>query len=108
MYKRQVVVLSIVAWAVVPCVVKITFPVDAKVPKVIALSFTSVVTVVVPDTVKVPLSVIASPLVKARFPFTVPCTPNAVVVLSIVTCPAVPAVDKITFPVETKVPKVIA
>ena len=85
-----------------------TFPVDAKVSKVIALLFTSVVAVVVPDTVNVLLSVIAPPLVKARFPFTVPCTPKAVVVLSIVACPVVPAVVKMTFPVDAKVSKVIA
>ena len=85
-----------------------TLPVDTKPSRVIALLFTSVVAVVVPDTVNVLLSVIAPPLVKARFPFTVPCTPKAVVVLSIVACPVVPAVVKITFPVDAKVSKVIA
>jgi hypothetical protein len=81
---NAVVVLLTTALPVVPDEFKDTSPVEAKVPKVIAWSATSVVAVVVPDTVRVPLSVIAAPLVRAKFPFTVPCTPNAVVVLSIV------------------------
>ena len=75
----------------------------------IALSFTSVVKVVVPVTAKAALSVITSPLRKSKLPATVPCTPKAVVPLSIVTCPAVPVVDIITFPPNAfvAVPKVI-
>ena len=75
-------------------------PVEANVPKVIVLFATSVVTVVVPDTVKAALSVIAAPLVKARFPFTVPCTPKAVVPLSMVTWPVVPCEETVTLPVN--------
>ena len=61
------------------------------------------VTVVVPATVNVPLSVIAAPLVNAKSPVTVPCTANAVVVLSIVTCPVFPpavCVVTVTAPVD--------
>ena len=97
---NAVVVLLITALPVVPDEFKDTSPVEAKVPRVIALSATSVVTVVVPDTVNAALSVITSPLINTKFPFAVPCTPNAVVPLSIVIFPEVPCEEIVTAPVN--------
>ena len=97
---NAVVPLSINTLPAVPLVVSNTAPVEARVSSVIVLSATSVVTVVVPVTLNAALSVIASPLVSARSPDTVPCTPNAVVPLSIVTWPAVPLVVSDTAPVS--------
>ena len=97
---KAVVVLFTTTWPVVPEEFNDTSPVEANVPRVIVLFAASVVTVVVPDTVKAAVSVITSPLINTKFPFAVPCTPKAVAPLSIVTLPVVPCEETVTSPVK--------
>lgn len=99
---RAVVPLSIVAWAVVPCVVTLIAPVSALdvLLKVMAMSFTSVVKLDVPDTVNAPVCVRAPPEVMPTFPATVDAAMAVAILLSNVTWALVPCVIKSTAPVS--------
>ena len=91
----------------VPLVVSAIVPSTANVPRLIVMSLTSVVADKLPPMVKVPLSVIAPPLVSVKSPTTVDSAiTNAVVPPSIVASASVPSLSlvvNVTAPVKALV-----
>jgi hypothetical protein len=106
--RSRAVVFTTLASPVAPLVDRLTAPVDARVPRSTVALAAVVVKLEVPVTVTVPESVMFPVVAVAlRLPFTVEAARSRAVVFTMVALPVVPAVTRLTAPVDARVPRSI-